>query len=90
MENENLTGGGIDMSGVDTISSAVCAEDTLCCVCGHNMTHDGASTIGRSVYISSSVPNIEFERVESEFGKSEFHICWVCWLKSLGVKGKNR
>lgn len=30
------------------------------------------------------------QRLEDAFGKRKFRICYVCWLKSMGVKPKRR
>ena len=59
-----------------------------CDVCGFEMTTDIDGTdctlIGVQQEYKGKHPVTE--RVKKLFGKTLFHICHVCWLKSLGVK----
>lgn len=36
----------------------------------------------------SDEEHIEFKRVEKAFGKKEFNVCGVCYLRSIGIKEK--
>jgi len=65
----------------------------LCNVCGVDMTDDsGNSFIGLEIGLKlpkkSGIVHHEICRVLETFGKTEFKICFVCWLKSLGIKEK--
>lgn len=67
--------------------------DKICDVCGINMTDDdGISYIGFELNIKlpkgSGKVHHEVCRVLDTFGKTHFRICYVCWLKSLGIKEK--
>ena len=55
-----------------------------CDVCGINMTDRGCTAIGKDISVQGD--HKEFQRVENAFGKTDFKICFVCWLKSLGIK----
>ena len=58
--------------------------DDTCDVCGLSMTDDeNREFVGISFELSR---HPEAERVLKTFGKQTFKICFVCWLKSLGVK----
>ncbi len=58
-----------------------------CDVCDRNLTDQyGISIVGISIQISNFIA--EEKRVEKLFGKKEFNVCYVCLLKSLGVKEK--
>ena len=61
-----------------------------CDVCGEDMIDDDITLTGIEFKLkipkkSGKVPH-EVCRVLETFGKTEFRICYVCWLKSLGVK----
>ena len=55
-----------------------------CDVCGINMTVKECSVIGASINIQGD--HKEIQRVKDAFGKTDFKICYVCCLRSLGVK----
>ena len=56
-----------------------------CDVCGQDLKgEERYETVG--VQVSLLGANPMREKVEEIFGKNEFRICHVCWLKSLGVK----
>lgn len=58
---------------------------TFCDVCNFDLTDDaGYATVGKTVQLSNSVP--EKQRAIKAFGKNKFNICYVCYLKSLGLK----
>lgn len=63
---------------------------TICDVCSHEMwdTESQTNLIGTvmKLTISDNVSHPEVQRVKDLFGKLEFNVCFVCWLKSLGVK----
>ena len=67
----------------------------LCDVCGEDMT-DESETCLFGLEIKLKMPkksgkvHHEICRVLETFGKTEFRICFVCWLKSLGVKKYER
>ncbi|GAH92696.1 unnamed protein product [marine sediment metagenome] len=69
----------------------------VCDVCGVDMADDnqpfsGTSLFGLEIILKlpkkSGKVHHEICRVLETFGKTEFKICFVCWLKSLGVKEK--
>jgi hypothetical protein len=56
-----------------------------CDVCGYNLTDDsGRANVAVEIKLLGA--SFERKRVEEVFGKNEFSICYVCRLKSLGVK----
>ena len=55
-----------------------------CDTCKTEMEYDGTLFIGCHIKIDCEGHPIN-KRVEQEFGKLEFYVCHVCWLKSLGV-----
>lgn len=60
-----------------------------CDICGIEMTEpvledDGVTIEGMEIKLEGDYR--EVCRVKRIFGKTEFHICFVCWLLSLGVK----
>ena len=68
-------------------------QQALCSVCDRNMTDSqGRTIIGVSISLGSNFPG----RAEGDPGLSEiypeieqnkiYNICFVCWLRSLGVK----
>jgi hypothetical protein len=61
-------------------------EKKKCSVC--DSTFEEPKLIGVSIVLenTSGIANTEVEKVSNMFGKTEFHICFCCWLKSLGVK----
>jgi len=73
-------------------------EDTemKCDVCGTEMTADILPIKGErfgmkkvtveGIKMNCNGDHPEFDRIKDVFGKSEFHVCFVCWLTSLGVK----
>jgi hypothetical protein len=71
-----------------------------CDVCGEEMTAMGSHEDGKivnyekittviGVCINCSGNHPEVDRVKFVFGKTKFHICFVCYLKSLGVNPIN-
>lgn len=68
-----------------------------CDICGEDMTDEDlkgkyATLIGLEIKLKlpkkSGKVHHEICRVLETFGKTEFRICFVCWLKSLGFKEK--
>jgi hypothetical protein len=60
--------------------------DTTCDVCGKPMYDDvGHEEIAVSVNISD---HPEADRLLEVFGKQRFNVCFVCFLRALGVKEK--
>lgn len=56
-----------------------------CDVCGADLRdNDGFLCVGKQVSLLGAHP--AKAKVEEVFGKSEFRVCYVCLLKSLGVK----
>lgn len=55
-----------------------------CDVCGYSLKSEEGIVIGMKVYLLGANP--ARKRVEKVFGKNKFDICYVCLLKSLGVK----
>lgn len=60
------------------------SQPQYCDVCGINMTDKECTVIGTNISIQGD--HKEIRRVKNAFGKTDFKICYVCWLKSLGVK----
>lgn len=58
-----------------------------CDVCGENLKDESGKAVA-GVVIKLLGANPARNKVEDIFGKNEFRICYVCWLKSLGVKPK--
>jgi len=60
-----------------------------CSACGHDLADkEGFRVSAVDIRIDDSTP--EGKRASELFGGKEFHICYVCWLKSLGVKQHGR
>ena len=62
---------------------------TKCDVCNEELTDVEKNTtiIGVLFNISKlDKDHSETKRIKEIFGKTEFNICYVCWLKSLGIK----
>jgi hypothetical protein len=56
-----------------------------CDVCGEDLRNeDGKIWPGKSIALLGAHP--ARRKVEKAFGKNKFDICYVCVLKSLGVK----
>ncbi len=68
-------------------------EEKNCNVCGINLIDKSGTAVialGVSVLDVNTITT-EAERVKSLFGKTDFNICYVCLLRSLGVKeNKNK
>ena len=60
------------------------AESEYCGICGINMTDKECTVIGKSVKVQGE--HKEIQRVKDVFGKTDFKICYVCWLTTLGIK----
>jgi len=60
-----------------------------CDVCEHDMydTDIDCECVGIAIKLSGE--HIDVQRVKDMFGKTDFAICFCCWLKSLGVKPIN-
>lgn len=65
-----------------------------CDACGEDMTDNDTTLIGLKIEFDmpkkSGKVHHEICRVLDAFGKTEFKICYVCWLKSLGVKERKQ
>ncbi len=56
-----------------------------CSVCDYDMADErGIDTCGIEIALLGA--NAARARVEKEFGRFKFKICYVCFLKALGVK----
>lgn len=56
-----------------------------CDVCGENLNYEGeGNVVGKEIALLGANP--ARKKVEEIFGKNKFYICYVCVLKSLGVK----
>ena len=63
-------------------------KEVLCDVCGDNIT----GFIGLQIELNLSElvsAHSEHTKVQNTFGKTKFSLCFVCWLKALGVKPIN-
>ena len=58
-----------------------------CDVCGESITDEDGNWPGKSIALLGAHP--ARKKVEEIFGKNKFDICYVCILKSLGVKTKH-
>lgn len=59
-----------------------------CSACGRSMTtHEGVTfeAFGLTISASSLAPDTIHEIYPELPGEAEYHICWVCWLRSQGV-----
>lgn len=58
-----------------------------CDVCGDNLS-SGVTVIGIRIELPQELTtNLkEVEKVAKKFGRTQFSICYCCWLTSLGVK----
>jgi len=56
-----------------------------CDVCGCNLKDERGYNVA-ALKISLLGANPARKKVESLFGKNQFRICYVCRLKSLGIK----
>ena len=68
-----------------------------CDVCGHDMYDPKANYTVTAVRVSIQIAyqdplskHREIQRVVKTFGKLAFDVCYVCYLKSLGVKPKRK
>ena len=58
-----------------------------CDVCGQDLKgEDGYIIAGKEIALLGDHP--ARKKVEEIFGKNKFSICYICVLKSLGVKSK--
>ena len=58
-----------------------------CDVCRHDLRdEDGYITAGLRISLIGYADTKEGQRAIKTFGKNKFDICYVCQLKSLGVK----
>lgn len=62
----------------------------ICDVCGTNLKEeDGKSIVAKQIGLYGAMAESkQGKRVKELFGKTEFVICHVCYLKSLGIKKK--
>lgn len=59
-------------------------ENSTCDVCGRSMRDDeGRECIALNIAVYD---HPEADRVKEVFGKQSFHVCFVCFLRALGVK----
>ncbi len=70
-------------------------EEKNCDVCGISLIDKSGTAVialGISVLsiLSADTITTESERVKTLFGKTDFNICYVCLLRSLGVKENER
>lgn len=72
-------------------------NEIYCAVCKDKLANDSESCIGMTLTMILNNDNIdknsivykEYKKVLDTFGKTEFNICWSCWIKSFGVKPIN-
>lgn len=59
---------------------------TKCDVCGFDCemkcNSGNYSEVGVEINIMDNA--IERDRIQKMFGRTEFVLCWCCWLKSMG------
>lgn len=60
-----------------------------CDVCSRNMTNKKGETI-IALRITVGDEAVEAEDVDRMFGKKDFNICGICFLKALKVKENGR
>lgn len=64
-------------------------RSVLCDVCGRDMVDENdCEVVGYSIIIEDlgNYLSREVKYIKETFGKADFKICYVCWIKSLGVK----
>jgi len=61
-------------------------------VCGDEMEYKETDLIGMSISFKINDDSIkkhpEYLKILNNFGKTEFNVCYSCWLKSMGIKRK--
>lgn len=59
---------------------------TKCDVCGWDCQVQAPEVKTEiAVHVEIKPTQLEYERVKEDFGMTEFCLCWVCYLKSLGL-----
>ena len=65
-------------------------RSVLCDVCGRDMVDENdCEVVGMSLIVVDNrevMEHPEIARLRDTFGKTSFKICYVCWVKSLGIK----
>lgn len=71
--------------------------DTFCAACGKDMVDPETGTLLVGVSLKLRIGDYgTFSKgfIEEQFGQyrdnTTYNICWECWLKSLGVKPKEK
>ncbi len=60
-----------------------------CDVCETELEDESGCTVsGIEITLDKTDMRPEIRRVKRIFGKEHFAICYVCWLRSLGVREK--
>lgn len=66
-----------------------------CDVCNTDLTDEtGATVIGMAYNLSdirsdkTKPAHKEYVRLVEVFGKENFNVCFVCWMKAMGIKPK--
>lgn len=58
-----------------------------CDVCKRNLSDEGGKAVV-AVQVSLLGANPMRKEVEELYGKNKFNVCYICQLKSLGIKKK--
>lgn len=62
-------------------------EPGYCDLCGESMKYKLTNVIGVQLSITG-IESLEKVLID-KFGKKDFVVCWVCWIKSLGFKERD-
>jgi len=73
--------------GLEPVYAEADSQGPKCDICGRGLTFNGETVIGIAFSTHDAIgAHPEGRRIVETFGKSEFTICFTCWLKSLGIK----
>lgn len=61
-------------------------DDIRCDACGISMMDEDGTAVMIGLQIKAIGEHRMVDELLKAFGKSKFHICHVCWVKSLGVE----
>jgi len=62
---------------------------SMCDVCGDDLSYKGTDIVAINIVVdiaNKKIDHPEIFKVKNAFGKLEFNICFLCWLKNLGIK----
>ena len=60
-----------------------------CSICGFEVGENKDKYYNEiPIYFEINEGSPHYERVMETFGKGKFAVCFICWLKALGIKPK--